>query len=90
MTKPTEEELQQALAEAGRMREMGEDPHHIAKALLNCHYQSGYLLAVLHSAEDYLRSGMSEREHTRLVRAVEKAREVDDRSAKVERPSLGL
>ncbi len=90
MSKPTEEELQHALKRAGFMRETGDDPHYLAKALLNCHYQHGYLLDVLHAAEKYLRSGLAEREHTVLLRAIEKAREIDDRSAQRERPSLGL
>lgn len=90
MSKPTEEELEKALAEAGRMREAGEDTHFLAKALLNCHYQNSHLRDVLHAAEVYLRTGMAEHEHTRLLRAIEKAREADARSAKIERPQLGL
>ena len=35
MGRPSKEELASALAEAGRMREQGEDPHHVAKCLLN-------------------------------------------------------
>jgi len=38
MGMPTEEELREALSEEARMREQGEDPHHIAKALLNFDY----------------------------------------------------
>ncbi len=43
-----------------------------------------------HAAENYLQSGMAEREHTQLVRAIEKARAVDDLGAHRERPALGL
>ena len=90
MGKPTEEELGAALKEAQRMREQGEDPHHVAKALLNLNYQSSFLRGVLQAAENYLNSGMAEREHTLLVSAIEKAREVDDLGGHRERPALGL
>jgi hypothetical protein len=90
MSKPTEAELKAALAEAARMREQGDDPHHIAKALLNCHYMQRELEQVLRAAEEYLRSGLAEPEHLRLERAIEKARRAGDRGAHVERPVLGL
>lgn len=90
MGKPTEEELGKALKEAQRMREQGEDLHHVAKALLNLNYQNGFLTNVLHAVENYLQSGMAEREHAKLVMAIEKARSVDDLGAYRERPALGL
>lgn len=90
MGKPTEEEFAAALKEAQRMREQGEDPHHVAKALLNMNYQSSFLRGVLQAAENYLNSGMAEREHTLLLRAIEKAREVDELGGHRERPALGL
>jgi len=90
MGKPTEEELGVALKEAQRMREQGEDPHHVAKALLNLNYRNGFLIGVLHAAENYLQSGMAEKEHTQLVIALDKAREADDLGAHRERPALGL
>lgn len=90
MSKPTAEELEMALATAKMMRELGDDPSHLAKALLNCHYQNSFLREVLQAAEEYVLMGQSESAHTRLLRAVEKARQADDRDAHVERPSLGL
>ena len=90
MGKPTAEELSHALQEAQRMREQGEDPHHVAKALLNLNYQTDFLLGVLTAAEAYLKSGLAETEHTRLIKAIENARAVDDLGAHRERPSLGL
>ncbi len=90
MGKPTEEELEAALKEAQRMREQGEDPHHVAKALLNLDYRNGFLKSVLSAAENYLNSGMAEREHTQLIKAIEKARAADDLGAHRERPALGL
>lgn len=90
MGKPTEEELADALKEAQRMREQGDDPHHVAKALLNINYQNSFLSDVLKAAENYLHSGMAEREHTLLLKAIEKARGVDDLGAHRERPTMGL
>ncbi len=90
MGKPTATELEAALTEAKRLREAGEDSHCVGKALLNCHYQTAFLLDVLHAAEDYLRSGLAEREHTLLQQAIEKAREIDDRSAHRSQEIIGL
>jgi hypothetical protein len=90
MGKPTDKELQTALAEAKRLRESGQDSHFIAKALLNCHYQMSFLLDVLHAAETYLHSGLSEHEHTRLQLAIDKARNIDDRGSHREHGTMGL
>ena len=90
MSKPTEQQLETALEEAKRMRESGHDAHFVAKALLNCHYQNSYLLAVLHAAENYLRSGLAEMEHTRLQKAIDKARAIDERSSFREHEDIGL
>jgi hypothetical protein len=90
MGKPTQRELDEALQEAKRMREQGEDMHHLAKTLLNLNYQNDFLLKVLRAAENYLQSGMAETEHMQLVKAIEKARTVDDLGAHRERPALGL
>ena len=76
MGKPTADELQQALDEAVRMRENDEDPQFIAKSLLNLQYRMGFLEKVMHAAELYLR-GEGGREHTLLLRAIEKAKQED-------------
>lgn len=90
MSKPTPQESECALEKAKHMRETDQDPDFIAKSLLNCHYQSTYLEQVLHAAEHYINSGLGEREHTRLIQAISKAREVDERSAKQSHQELGL
>lgn len=90
MSKPTAEELEHALVKAKAMREMGDDPDFIAKSFLNCHYQATYLEQVLHAAEHYINSGLGEREHTRLIQAINKARKIDDKSAKLDHQELGL
>lgn len=77
MGKPTDEELKEALAEAGRMREKGEDPHHIAKALLNCHFRLQHAEKVYQAAQEYFRTGMEEAYHSRLVKVLEEYRVVE-------------
>ena len=77
MGKPTEEEIAEALLEAGRMREAGEDPHHIAKPLLNCHFRLGHAEHVYQAAQEFLHSGMDQSKHTRLVKALEDYRTAD-------------
>lgn len=90
MGKPTQEEFEAALSEAKRMREQGEDAQHLAKAFLNLNYHSELPRNVLHAAEIHLQSGMAEREHTQLVKAIEKARAADDLGAHPERSAPGL
>lgn len=90
MGKPTDEELTQALAEASRMREQDEDPHHVAKALLNMQYRFKHLEKVLHAAEHYLHSGLAASEHTKLVKAIEEYHAADHRSAGEDDESFAL
>jgi enoyl-CoA hydratase/carnithine racemase len=89
MSKPTAQELAEALELAKQMREQGKDTHFIAKSLLSHHYRIGYLEEVLYTVERYLRSGMSENEHRRLLKALDKARQAEARTAK-EIPEEGL
>ncbi len=89
MGKPTEAELTQALETAAHMRETGQDPHHMAKALLNLHYRMRYLDRVLHCAELYLR-GMGVHEHSELQRAIREAKEADRRTTTEDPQHFGL
>ena len=73
MGKPTAQELEAALNEAARLRESGRDEHFLGKALLNHNYRLDLLEQVLTRAKIYLRSGEGSREHTMLVKAIEKA-----------------
>lgn len=72
MGRPTKEELAAAMAEAGRMREQGNDPHFIAKSLLNHDYRLKLFEQLYQSVEHYLRSGQSETEHSKLMRILDK------------------
>ena len=72
MGRPTTEELKLALAESGRMREQGEDPHHLAKCLLNHDYRLKLHEQLHQQVERYLHSGQSSTEHSKLTRLLEK------------------
>jgi hypothetical protein len=87
---PTKEELEAALAEAARMREAGEDPHHVAKALLNHNHRIDILEKVLHAAELYLHTGHGAHEHTQLMRAIEKAKHASTNSSDRDQLDYGL
>ena len=90
MSKPSNEELERALETAKQMREQDNDLDFVAKSFLNCHFQSTYLLQVLHAADHYINSGLGEREHSRLIQAISKAREIDEFSANQGHRDLGL
>lgn len=90
MGMPTEDELKEALTEAARMREHGEDPHHIAKAVLNLNYQNEQLKHVLHAVELYFNSGMAVAEHQKLRKAMENARVAISRTGAIEEEHFGL
>ena len=90
MGMPTKEEVEQALAEAARMREQGMDPHHLAKVLLNLNFQNEQLKHVLASVEMFLHSGMAVTEHQKLKRAIDSARSAIDRTGGIEHESFGL
>jgi hypothetical protein len=77
MGKPTEQELEQALAEAIRMRESRDDPHSIAKTLLNLNYRHALLMRVLQAAEVYLKFGQEEQEHRNLLQVIEDAKQAE-------------
>ena len=87
---PTAEELQTALQEAARMREQGDDPHHIAKALLNHNYRIEKLEKVMHAAELYMRSGEGGHEHAELVRSIKAAKYASTSTADRDELDYGL
>jgi hypothetical protein len=87
---PTTEELQTALKQAAQMREHGEDPHHIAKALLNHNFRIEKLEKVMHAAELYFRSGNASQEHTKLVQAIEAAKYASSNTTDHDKLDYGL
>ncbi len=75
MSRPTDDELKMALAEAARMREQGEDEHHVAKALLSLNYRMHFMEDLLEKVQAFFHSGQAAREHSVLVQAIDKAEE---------------
>lgn len=80
MGKPTEEQMQQALKAAGKMRELGKDPYHVGQALLNLNYRVECLERVLTAADRYIKMGQSIQEHRELVAAIKEAKAIDART----------
>ncbi|MBP8030687.1 MAG: hypothetical protein KAY78_05915 [Pseudomonadales bacterium] len=72
MAKLTPEQIEQAVIAAEKMRE-SEDPDFVGHYLLQLHDRSKHLEDVYSHVYHYLHSGMAAREHSMLLRAIEKA-----------------
>ena len=90
MPKPTDEELELAIKTAITMRENDDDPNQLAKCLLSHNYRMKHLEDVLTSADRYFNMGMSERERTHLIRAIEKAKNAEFYTSQTEQERFGL
>lgn len=86
---PTPEELEQALAEARRLREEHCDEHFLGKSLLNLNYRIHLLEAVHRAAQHYLRSGLGPHEHAELMKAMAAVEKASLRAG-TEREEFGL
>lgn len=76
----SQHELEQALRAAHAMREAGNDPDHLAKALLSEHERLQDWLKVIAATKLFLRSGMATTEHARLVKTLH---EIEARDARL-------
>ena len=90
MSKPTPKELEAALHKAKEMRDHQKDPYLLAKCLLSHNYRIHQLEEVLQAADRYINLGMSEHDHSTLVRAIEKAKDMESFTSHIERDSFGL
>ena len=90
MPKPTDDELELALRTAAEMRENNDDPHKLAKCLLSHNFRIKNLEEVLSIADRYFNMGMSERERTSLIRAIEKAKNLESYTSQTEQERFGL
>ena len=90
MTRPSEEELESALALAAQLCDENNDPDLIAKSLLSEHYRAEYLQEVFSAADRYINHGMAESERTHLLRAIERAREMEAHSTRQNHEDFGL
>ena len=72
MAKLTPEQIEKAIAAAEALR-VGEDPEFVGHYLLALHERSKHLENVYAHVHHYLHSGQAAREHSMLLRAIEKA-----------------
>lgn len=70
--KPSAEQIEIALAAATKLRE-GEDPEALGHYMLYLHERSQHLEDIYAHVHHYLHSGQAAREHSMLLRAIEKA-----------------
>ncbi len=71
--------LEQALNAARAMRESGDDPEHLAKALLSEHERLQEWQKVIAATKLFLRSGMATTEHARLVKTLHEVEASEER-----------
>ncbi|MCK4706908.1 MAG: hypothetical protein KAT90_15645 [Gammaproteobacteria bacterium] len=90
MPKPSDNEVDSAIKMAIQMRENQMDPFFVAKTLLSHNYRIKYLEEVLKAAERYINMGMAERQHTALLKAIEKANDAESHTAQQEREVFGI
>ncbi len=79
MRRPSDQEREQALAEAGRRVEQGDSPDMLATRLTELAEHCDRLDRVRELAEKVARDGLSESEHTRLLKALDNARMAESR-----------
>ena len=90
MLKLTDDEMKTALAEADRMRDKDDDPHHLARAVHYLEHRARYLETVYKAAKNYIHFGQEEEEHSRLLKAIEAARSEELKDREQEDETLGL
>lgn len=86
----SDSELKEALAVAAQMRESGQDPHRVAHALLNLHYQNVQYRHLLEALDHYMHSGMATLELQRLRVAIDKTKDAISRTGHIEAEKFGL
>lgn len=85
-----ESELKEALAAAARMRETDQDPHRVAHALLNLHYQNLHYQRLMQALDHYVHSGMATLELQRLRVAIDKTKSAINLTGSIEPERFGL
>jgi acyl-CoA thioesterase FadM len=82
--------MQAALTQAQQLRDAGQDVNSLGHAFLYLMHRCEYLEKVHQAAELYIRFGLAEVEHTRLVKALDQARTEEAREREEEAGDLGL
>ena len=89
MFKPTDQELKDALEEAERIREQG-DELHLAKTMQYLQHRNSHLEKVFQAAMQYMQFGQEEHEHTVLLLAIKAARDQESKDTDEELNDTGL
>ena len=90
MSKPSNDELKIALQKAAEIKEHDADPYFVSKVLLNHHYRLSYLGEVLQAADRFINHGMSDSDRINLIRAINRAKDAEERSAGTHHDKFGL
>ena len=92
MSKPDHEQLDIALVNAERLRDLGEDDFFLGRTVLYLQRRNEVLEQVLDAATHYLNSGHEQLAHSNLLKAVEEARRQarEDSTSLEENSSFGL
>ncbi len=89
MGKPTEAELNQAIATAIAMRESGHDQDYMAKSLLSLNYRMAKMERLLEVTKRYLHAGQSATDHRTLLQAIQAAEKANAAEAEGDTPGFG-
>ncbi len=91
MTKPDKEEIRNVVELAGDLASDNTEVGRLARCFLYFHGRNLDLEAVYEDIEHYLRSGMAEQEHARLLETLQHARAAEHRREHEDQDeSLGL
>ncbi len=88
--KPSSEQMEHALEVAESMREQDDDPDFLSRTLLYMQHRLEVLEKVCDVANEYMRFGQDEREHAKLLHALEAARAAEYHESNREREDFGL
>jgi hypothetical protein len=90
MKRPSEEQMKAAGDQAEQLRAAGQDVNSLGHAFLYLLHRCEYLEKVHEAAELYVRFGLAEAEHARLIKALDQARLEEAREREDEEGDLGL
>jgi len=90
MSKPTDIELKTALIAAATMKEHNKDPFFLGKSLLSQNYRLKYYEELLSAADHYLNHGQAEQQRMKLLKCIEKIKQIESRSANMDIEDFGL
>jgi len=88
--KPSQDELNQAIQAAEKMRASDDDPQCLSKSLIYLYNRVEVLEKVFAAANQYMRFGQEEHEHAVLLQAIEAARRSEDQASQHKDHELGL